>query len=233
MAPSKGQLNLKNITVNLSGVIAVLLLEYALIESFISIGLVDPAPLEIHLGGNLPSIYVSIIFHLIPLNVTLILMLSWIHLNKIISEGKRTYKPVRRGGKSKSSAKTLHSSELIPKEIPGVIILFSFLLFVLFMSVCPYALYNLVLNLYWGNDLFRALIEWSSQINSSLIDAVGLFAASLRGGISSLIRPLSDPLLEVDVVWKYLICQNAAAWLTTMFTLAYGKYYGGRGGGWR
>ncbi len=217
--------NLKNIIVNLLGVIVIFLLQYALIASFASMGLVDPAPLEISLGGNLPSISISILFHLIPLNVVFILLSSWIYLNKLISGKPKTFRPIKRGGETKSLTGKFHFLESIPKGILGVIALFSFLLFIIFMLVYPSALYNFTLNLYQSNYFFRAFIKWSSQVNSSLINAVGLFAASFRSSLSGLIKPLSEPLIKADITWKYLICQNVTAWLTVIFALAYGKYH--------
>ena len=212
---------LKSIVVNLIGVIIIFLLQYALVTSFISIGLNDPSPLEISLGKNLPSISISLIFHLIPLNVTFIIILSWIYLNKSIKP--KTYKPIKKGKKS-ALTKTFYFLESIPKGTLGVVILFSFLLFILFISVYPSSLYFFVLNLYWSSDLFRALVKLFSQLNSSLINAIGLPAVFLRNSISGLIKPLSTSLLEANVIWKYLICQNVTAWLTATLTLAYGKY---------
>ena len=224
--------NLEKIIANLLGVVVASLLQYMLITSFISAGLVDPAPLEISLGENLPLISISILFHLVPLNVILIILLSWIYLNKFISKRPRKYKLAKRTVKSKSITKAFYLFNSNLRGVLGVIVLFSFLLFITFMSVYPSILYDFTLHLYWSNNFFRMLIRWSSQINSSLINAVGLFAAYFRNGISSLIKPLSDPLLKANIMWKYLICQNATAWLTAMFILAYCKYYEGKSRRW-
>lgn len=218
--------------VNLLGVIIVFLLQYVLITFFMSIGLVDPAPLEISLGANLPSISISILFHLIPLNVVFIILLSWVYLNKFISERPKMYKSTGRVRKSRSQIKTFYFFNFVPKGPIGVVILFSFLLFILSISLYPSTLYNFTQHLYWSNDLFRAFIKQSSQINSFIIKAVGLFATSFRSSIASPIKSVSDSLLKTNVMWKYLICQNVAAWLTATLVLAYCKHYE-RKSGWQ
>ncbi len=209
--------NLKE-SINLLYLIAASLLQYLLVASFTSMGLADTAPLKISFGGT--SIYISILFHLIPLNVILIILLSSTYLSKCKFKPSKKH-TITTTGKGGIGLRFTHS---ILKEGLGVILLFGFSAFTLLALICPSAPYNFVVNLYFTNEFFRGFIQWSSWLHSSLIGFVDLFAVSFRSGLWNLVRPIGEPILSLNIEWKYLLCQNVAAWITAILTLAYGRY---------
>jgi len=206
---------------------AILLMQYVSAISFISEGLSDPAPLKISLGEGLPQIYLSIILHLIPLNVAAIIFFNLIYLERYLSVASRKIMmPVKAGGKALLKivqfAQSAHGGSL------GIILLFAFSSLITFILICPSALHEFAVNLYWGNILFKGIIGWTRQINSSLTSILSSFAISFRNGIWGLIKPFSETLLNLEVAWKYLIYQNIVAWVPSTIVMAYVKYSGSR-----
>lgn len=207
-------LSLKNAAAYFLYALIVLLLQYALIESFNAQGLVDATLLRVSLWGAGPEISISILLQLIPLNITLVALLNLIYLVR--------YSPIA-SKKSKSAISGL--SKTTVKNVFGLILLLGFLTFVTFTLLCPLALFEFATKLYWSNGFFRELVERSRQINSILINVLGLIAASFRSSVWGLIGPLSEQIVGLDVAWKYLICQNIIAWLTSTLILAYVQLY--------
>lgn len=214
MPPLKVHFNLKNATIYFLYALIVLLLQYALIESFNAQGLVDATLLRVSLWGAGPEISISILLQLIPLNITLIALLNLIYLVR--------YSPVT-PKKPKSAIGSLSKTTI--KNAFGLILLLGFLTFVTFALLCPFALLGFAAKLYRSDGFFRGLIEWSKQINLTLINALGLIAASFRSSVWGLIGPLSEHIIKLDAAWKYLICQNIIAWLTSTLILAYVQLY--------
>ncbi|MEM2913242.1 MAG: hypothetical protein QXR06_02730 [Candidatus Bathyarchaeia archaeon] len=207
------------------------LIQYALIESFIYAGLKDIVLLEIPIGGGFQ---IGILFHLIPLNVILVLFYSWIYLMRYetlgLTEATR-YKTaaVPKVAKKIESPKNVIHHLWTDFTIPICITaFFALILLTLFALLCPSVLNDIAASLYHGNNFFRGLISWSARMNSSLTGAIGLLAASFRISLESSIKPAIKSILGLDLAWKYLICQNAAAWATALYMLAYAKYYGVR-----
>ena len=74
-----------------------------------------------------------------------------------------------------------------------------------------------------GKAIAQALspIGWlASAIDNALRDVAPGFRNSL-GGFGA---PITEPLAKLDLVWMYTLCQNAAAWISAVVALAYGKY---------
>ena len=74
-----------------------------------------------------------------------------------------------------------------------------------------------------GKAIAQALspIRWlASAIDNALRDV----APSFRNGLEGFGAPITEPLAKLDLVWMYTICQNAAAWISAVVALAYGKY---------
>jgi len=64
-------------------------------------------------------------------------------------------------------------------------------------------------------------IGWlGSTINNALLTAAPSFRNALEGFGTS----ITGPLVTLDLVWKYAICQNIAAWASALTALMYGQY---------
>jgi len=74
-----------------------------------------------------------------------------------------------------------------------------------------------------GKAIAQALspIGWlGSVIDNALRDA----APSFRNSLEGFGAPITRSLAKLDLVWIYTLCQNAAAWISAVIALAYGKY---------
>ncbi|MBS7634524.1 hypothetical protein KEJ34_03370 [Candidatus Bathyarchaeota archaeon] len=222
-------LSSRSIILHVPCILFAVLIQYALIESFAYAGLEEIVLLEIPIGGGFQ---IGILFHLIPLNVILVLYYSWIYLMRYRTVGL-TEAARRKTAAEPKAAKKVESPKNIIRRlwsdftIPmGITAFFALLLLTSFALLCPSVLNNFAASLYRGNNIFRGLISWFFQINSSLMGAVGLLAASFRISLESSLKPAIKSILGLDLAWKYLLCQNTAAWATVLYMLAYVKYYG-------
>ncbi|MCX8171250.1 MAG: hypothetical protein N3E47_04690, partial [Candidatus Bathyarchaeota archaeon] len=126
----------------------------------------------------------------------------------------------------RSSSRPLSGGALAPfsrKDFKSAFIaasLFYISLLIMLILFCPSALHNLAINLYLGSSLFKGLVTQFGQINTLLINLVGSSASLFRRSL----QPLAEAITSIDLAWKYLLCQNIAAWLTSIVVLAYVKY---------
>jgi hypothetical protein len=114
------------------------------------------------------------------------------------------------------------------KSSVTVFLLFIISVFGLYLLVQPTAIYNVVVGLYSGNQSLAFTIK-------GICDGI---AASPLGGISNALAgsavwfwntfqglgKLTESLVQIDLVWKYLICQNIAAWVSAFVVLIYSRY---------
>jgi hypothetical protein len=64
-------------------------------------------------------------------------------------------------------------------------------------------------------------IGWlGSTINNALLTVAPSFRNALEGFGTS----MTGPLVTLDLVWKYVLCQNIAAWASALTALTYGQY---------
>jgi len=59
---------------------------------------------------------------------------------------------------------------------------------------------------------------------SAIDNALRGVAPSFRNSLEGFGAPITEPLAKLDLVWMYTLCQNAAAWISAVVALAYGKY---------
>ncbi len=60
----------------------------------------------------------------------------------------------------------------------------------------------------------------ASAVNGVLISVAPGFRRSLEGWIEY----VTQPLVHLELVWIYILCQNLAAWISAISTLTYGGY---------
>lgn len=64
-------------------------------------------------------------------------------------------------------------------------------------------------------------VGWlASTVNGALVAVAPGFRSSLEGFGA----PILAPLTKLDLVWKYALCQNAAAWFSAIAAFAYSQY---------
>jgi hypothetical protein len=98
--------------------------------------------------------------------------------------------------------------------------------------VQPTFIYDIVVGLYTGNPSLPLAIRGISEgIASSpiggLTTAVNDALAGIAIGFWNTFEgagKLTESLVQLDLTWKYVICQNIAAWVSAFAVWAYGKY---------
>ncbi len=224
-------LSSRSIALHVPCILFAILIQYALVESFVYAGLKDIVLLEIPFGEDFR---IGILFHLIPLNVILVLYYSWIYLMRYRTVGlteaaRRKTSAAPKVAKKIESPKNIIHHLWADFKIPmGITAFFALLLLTSFALLCPSVLNDFAASLYRGNNIFRGLVSWFFQMNSFLTGAIDPLAASFRISLESSLKPAIKSILGLDLAWKYLLCQNTAAWATVLYMLAYVKYYGVR-----
>lgn len=193
-----------------------ILVQYALLRAFISEGLATATS----------QISAIVLLYLIPLNVILVLLFSWIYLMRHPSTALP--KTLAKGGGVTKSLIRASLSQPAFRGVLGITLLFGFLSLTIFALFSPQSFFRLSSSLYWSSGLFRDLIKSSYRLNKFMAGALGSLTYSFRSSILGLIGPLSGAAMTLDVTWKYLICQNIAAWTTALFILAYVRYSSAR-----
>jgi len=124
------------------------------------------------------------------------------------------------------------------KSTVTVLTVFLTSIFILYAFVYPSLIHDMIVRLYAENPSFQGFvletmrqareigrvlspIGWlASTVNGALVAVAPGFRSSLEGFGA----PIVGPLAKLDLVWKYALCQNAAAWFSAIATLAYGQY---------
>jgi len=114
-----------------------------------------------------------------------------------------------------------HFARAAIKGSAAILSLFMFSVFLLYVIGRPTFLYELGSQFYWDNPHFQWFIL-------GIHEAAQLFAQSLSyiglsSFLNSLIAPLAKTMVELDVLWKYLLCQNVAAYVSALLVLFYGR----------
>jgi hypothetical protein len=120
------------------------------------------------------------------------------------------------------------------------IVLIAFLVSVLALYVLmhPKLPHDLAVGLYSANpsfhgfvlktiDIARGIAQTLSPIGwlaSALEGALHAAAPSFRNTVEGLGSSVTEPLTNLDLVSKYSLCQNAAAWISALLALVYGEY---------
>jgi hypothetical protein len=210
-------------------------------------------------GLNL-TFTISPLFHLVPIAVILTLFSSWTYLkrqvitkpgepqrgkpssiSKHMKEQKKTVErrigsPFSRKEKTMSLAK-VRSRRTNLRSALIVLTVFLALLVMISLLTYPMLLCHAVGSIYENNP---SLISFSKSVAAALapVGAVfssinnALLAASpiFRDFVLTIGLPI-EPLATLDDAGKYLVFQNAAAWISAFIVLFYGKY--GRKASWQ
>jgi len=107
----------------------------------------------------------------------------------------------------------------------------------LYLLAYPTLMYEVVVGFHRGNPSFHGFvlktieminglgqglssIGLGSSISNALTAAALGFSTTFEGFGTS----VTQPLIKLDLVWKYTLCQNFAAWISALMTWTYGQY---------
>ena len=134
--------------------------------------------------------------------------------------------------------KRLFLARATVKSTATILTVFLVSISMLYAVVYPSLIHDIVVGFYAENPSFlqfvletikqaqgigQALspIGWlASTVNGALVAVAPGFRSSLEGFGA----PILAPIIKLDLVWKYALCQNAAAWFSAIAAFAYGQY---------
>jgi len=123
-----------------------------------------------------------------------------------------------------------------------VLMVFLSMFAVLILVEYPDLIRNLTISLYINypalSNLVLGTTQWLRGVSSAVPPLGGLgtainkalidFAPSFRRSLEGVGTSLTQPIVQLDVVAKYVLIQNLAAWVTALVALAYGAYASSR-----
>ena len=80
------------------------------------------------------------------------------------------------------------------------------------------ALYGFVLSI---AEALNGILEALGPIN----DFFSGIAPGFRSAFETVVSPRTQHLASSDILWRYVFCQNAAAWISAVSALAYSRYF--------
>jgi len=102
----------------------------------------------------------------------------------------------------------------------------------LYLLVQPTLIYDVVVGFYVSNSSLPMVIkgiadgiasspigDLTTTLNNALAGIAVTFWNTFEGA-----GRLTESLVQLDLVWKYVICQNIATWVSALMVWAYGKY---------
>ena len=124
------------------------------------------------------------------------------------------------------------------KSTATVLTVFLVSILALYILVYPNLSHDLAIGLYSANPSFHGFVLKTIEIAKGIAQAlspIGWLASAIdgalravapgfRNAIEGLGSSMTGPLTNLDLVWKYTLCQNAAAWISAIVILAYGEY---------
>jgi hypothetical protein len=232
-------------------IILAVLTEFLVVIYAMDLGVGDPTLVK---ASWPVTIVISPLFNLLPIAVIVTLAFSWIYLSrKFAVKGQELRKgkveiPAKRGAWSKKITLRIgrpfrnflvkiKSVNPFVKSALAVILLF--LLFVLVASLLAYPqlIYRAVSSAYQNNP---SLVDFVASVDSSVrgfaetVSPIGWISTSINnallssaagvGGAGQRLGGLLRPVADLDNAGKYLVLQNAAAWISVLLILFYGEF---------
>ena len=132
----------------------------------------------------------------------------------------------------------LEKSPLAKATIKGAITItltFTIIAIIIYLMEYPKAIYELAINLYQRNpslldfvykthESAKAMVQSSSPLGwltSPINDTLLNVAPNFKRFMDQLINPLTSIISRLDILSKYVLCQNLAAWGSAIFALIY------------
>ncbi|MGC8895471.1 MAG: hypothetical protein ACP5LB_01710 [Candidatus Bathyarchaeia archaeon] len=245
---------LKGLTAIILFLIIAALIEYVIVLYAIKLGVNEaPLQFSLQIPGTdwIITTAISPLFHLVPIAVIIALASSWAYLTRHITiKPRETTKGKAQPAKRKKEGKVfgkiksgllriksvayvwqkIHFARATIKSALTVLLIFSAFAFMISLLAYPQLIYRTISNAYQNNPSLLGFVKNTAEalapvgavfsgINSALLSAAPTFRDFVLN-IGIVIKPLVDS----DNVGKYLVFQNAAAWICAIAVLIYGEY---------
>lgn len=183
---------------------------------------------------------ISPLFHLVPITVIIALTTSWAHLTRHVGLGPREIdlktkaRPAEKQKGEGRKAKVFGNfwrrtffAKATAKSAFIVLIVFLSLVCVVSLFAYPKLIYYAVSNLYQNNPSWLSFVKGAANALAPIGEIVNhslLWLAPGFKGFASALGMIIKPLADLDNAGKYLVFQNAAAWVSGLIALFYGRY---------
>ena len=218
--------------------------EFFMVSFFMGSGLTEATQLP-----------VSLLFHILPITVIVVLVLSWTYLTKHVvvrpyrkattKVSKSRRHPRRRARKSntsiietiknvlgkigsalnsgdQSAALQRRSFSSVAFE-SGITVLAVFLLAFILLAVLVYPrlFTDFAVEFYSKTSGLQSVAKGAISIAGGLEP----LASGFRSAFAGLVSPNLPSFTGADLLWRYVFCQNAAAWISAISALVYVRYF--------
>ena len=113
-----------------------------------------------------------------------------------------------------------------------VLTIFLLSIILLYVLVYPNLFTDFAVGLYSVNSAFHGFVLQSIEslqgIGKALApidDGLRAIAPGFRNTFEGIVSARTPSLTEGDLLWRYVFCQNAAAWVSAIAALAYVRYF--------
>ncbi len=222
--------------------------EFFMVSFFMGSGLAEATQLP-----------VSLLFHILPIIVIVVLVLSWTYLTKHIvvrpyrkattKVSKSRRHPRRRARKSntniietiknvlgtigsalnsgdQSTAPQRRSFNSVVFE-SGITVLTVFLLAFILLAVLVYPrlFTDFAVEFYSKTSGLQGFLQSVAEGAVSIAGGLEPLASGFRSAFEGLVSPNLPSFTGGDLLWRYVFCQNAAAWISAISALVYVRYF--------
>jgi hypothetical protein len=108
-----------------------------------------------------------------------------------------------------------------------VTVLTIFLLSIILLSVLVYPnlFTDFAVGFYSKTSPLQGFVQSLADGVVSIASGLDSIAPGFRNAFEDIVSARSPSLTEGDLLWRYVFCQNAAAWISALAALAYVKYF--------
>ena len=109
----------------------------------------------------------------------------------------------------------------------AVTVLTVFLLSIILLSVLVYPnlFTDFAVGFYSKTSHLQGFMQSLTDGVVSIASGLDSIAPSFRNAFEGLVISRPPSLTEGDILWRYVFCQNAAAWISAISALAYVRYF--------
>jgi hypothetical protein len=133
--------------------------------------------------------------------------------------------------------KRLSFARVAVESTATVLAVFLVTVLALYILVYPNLSRDLAFGLYSANQSFHGFVLKTMDIAKGIAQAlspIGWLTSAIDGALRAAApgfrnifegyrTSITEPLANLDLVWKYTLCQNAAAWISGIVSLVYGE----------
>jgi len=106
-----------------------------------------------------------------------------------------------------------------------VLTIFLLSIILLSVSVYPNLFTDFAVGFYSKTSPLQGFMQSLAEGVVSIASGLDSIAPGFRNAFEDIVSARSPSLTEGDLLWRYVFCQNAAAWVSAIAALAYVRYF--------